>query len=192
VISLAFDPDAGGDRLFAIELDDDLFGMFTCLVDVGIPPPCFSELFVIDPSDASITVLGELNSAIVTGGYPGMAWHDDDAELYIAGPPGMRSVDLASCNGSSCPTIGAVDSIFRSSASLTWDPTTGLLIRAGGLFSGTLIDHHDPATGETRPSRGIDVYTPGGLAALPEPGVTSGLGAGILALAWLKRRRELG
>jgi hypothetical protein len=102
----------------------------------------------------------------------------------------MPLITLDPVTGVKTGTVGTLSG--KSSASLTWDPTTGLLIRAGGLFSGTLIDHHDPATGESRPSRGIDVYTPGGLAALPEPGVTSGLVAGILALAWLKRRRELG
>ena len=188
VIALAFDPQPSGDRLFAIELDDDFFG--TPCSSFPLTPPCFSELFEIDPSDASITVLGELNTLIITNGMQGLAWDDATSTLYAASPAGIATLTLSSCDGSTCPAV-PFDDTFRSPVALAWDDATGLLLREGGDSSGgTEIDIILPSTG-TLATRGVDPFTPGGLAArpVPEPSVWLGLVSGIGLLWGLARRR---
>lgn len=189
VIALAFDPT--GDRLLAIELDDDFFGQ-DCGV-VGLPGPCFSELFEIDPGDASTVVHGELNALIVADGVTGLAWDDDAGVLYGSTRAGLFALDLGGCGGGVCPDT-QVDDVFRTSSGLAWEPGTGRLLREGGDgFGVTVIDVIDPGTGAILRSTGVDPFTVGGLAALPVPEpapATGGIaGAGLL---WLLARRRAG
>jgi len=188
VTALAHDPT--GDRLFGIEFDDDFFGT-DCQTGVGVPGPCFSELFEIDPGDASITVRGELNTLIIADGVTGLAWDDAGGVLYGSTRAGLFIVDVGSCNGSTCGT-SQVDNTFRDPSGLTWDPNSGKLLREGGDgFGVTLLDVIDPGSGVTESSIGVDPFTIGGLAArpVPEPGGAAGLLAGAALLRALARRR---
>jgi hypothetical protein len=189
--ALAFDPRAGGDRLYGVEIDDDIFGGTSCS-DLGpITPPCFSEVFEIDPSDASISVLGELNGLIVDEGVTGLAWDDVGEVLYASTLAGLYEIDVSSCNGSTCPST-QVDNVFRRNSALTFETLTGRVLREGDTSFGQLLfDVVDPVTGDSEESIGIDPFTAGGLAVreVPEPGGTIGLIAGAAALALLRRRR---
>jgi hypothetical protein len=191
VSALAFDPRPGGDRLYAIEIDDDIFGGTSCSDLGAITPPCFSEVFEIDPTDASISVLGELNSLIITEGVTGLAWDDLGEVLYVSTLAGLYTVGVPSCNGTTCQTA-QVDNRFRRASALAFEPMTSRVLREGDNgFGQTLYDVIDPATGDSEETIGIDEFTPGGLAvrALPEPGGTFGLIAGAWLLTRLERRR---
>ncbi len=48
----------------------------------------------------------------------------------------------------------------------------------------------DPVTGRTVQTLSLDRFTPGALAALPEPGLVIGVTAGTLALALTARSRR--
>jgi hypothetical protein len=189
VIALAFDPRPTGDRLLAIHVDDDYFGSDCAFI--GPSPPCVSELFEIDPTNAATTTLGEVWALIITGGITGLAWDDDNEVLYAATPAGLDTIDVATCDGFNCDST-AVDSVFRSNPGLAWDPWTGALYRQGDTgFGGTEIDTIDTATGNLLFVRGLDPFTVGGVAArpIPEPAPIAGLVAGALALAALRRTR---
>ena len=54
----------------------------------------------------------------------------------------------------------------------------------------TFYDVIDPTTGQGVMTLSLDRFTSGGLAAVPEPGLLSGVAAGLLGLAWSGRRRE--
>jgi len=189
--ALAFDPRPGGDRLYGVEIDDDIFGGISCS-DVGaILPPCFSEVFEIDPGDASLNVLGELNNLIVTEGVTGLAWDDASEVLYVSTLAGLYSVAVAGCDGSTCPS-SAVDNVFRRDSALAFEPSTGRVLREGdNSFGQMFYDVIDPASGSSEETIGVDPFTAGGLAVreLPEPGGTIGLVAGVAFLAQLCRRR---
>ncbi len=194
VIALAFDPQPGGDRLFAVEVDDDFVGQTDCAgLSTPVTPPCFSELFEIDPTDASITVRGELNFMIITDGVQGLAWDDTHNTLYGATPAGIDSITLGSCDGFTCSSV-AFDNEFRDPVALAWDPTSGRLFRGGhNGFSKKEVDTIDPTTGTVEAIRGVDPFTVGGMAVTPtptpEPDLLHGLAAGVLLLTGLARRR---
>lgn len=192
VTSLAFDGTPGGGRLLAIEVDDDFFGLDCTAVSSMPPPPCFSELFEIDPSTANQVTLGELNLAIVTDGMQALAWDESSGDLYGASAASLSRIDLASCNGSTCSST-SINNSSRISAALAWDPVTALLVREGNDGLGrSRIDVIDPASGDTLSTWGIDAFTAGGLAVLraPEPNVGWGLVVGIIGLSRLRRRRR--
>jgi len=191
VAGLAFDPRAGGDRLYAVEIDDDIFGGTSCS-DLGpITPPCFSELLEIDPTDASITALGELNAFIVDEAVTGLAWDDTAGLVFVSSLAGLASVDPTSCNGFTCPHTG-IDNVFRRESALAFEPMTGRVLRRGDNgFGQSLYDVVDPATGALEESIGVDPLSVGGLAVreLPEPGGALGLLVGAAFLAGAGRRR---
>jgi hypothetical protein len=196
VIALAFDPQPAGDRLFAIENDDVIFGMLCIDIPTippgGIPGDCSSELFEIDPTTAAQTNLGELNALLITDGVQGLAWDDANNVLYAATPAGLDTVDLASCTGSSCGNT-PLDGVFYDPVSLAYDGVSGRVVRVGhNGFGVTREDVFDPTGSETQHVRGLDVFTVGGLAAkaVPEPGTVLGLSAGMLTLAALRRRKR--
>jgi hypothetical protein len=189
VIALAFDPRGSGDRLLAVEVDDDFFGN-TCMGALGLTPPCFSELFEIDPSNGNITILGELNQLIITGGVTGLAMDDAGGLAYGATPAGLASIDFSSCPSSQCPST-ALDNRFVSGPSLTWDPISGQIFRQGSDgFSATIVNVFDIGSGESEFERGVDVFTAGAMAAapIPEPGFLPGLVSGLVTLVWLRGR----
>jgi hypothetical protein len=194
VIALAFDPQPAGDRLFAIENDDVIFGILCSDPQIALPGDCASEVFEIDPVTAAQTNLGELNALLLTDGVQGLAWDDANGVLYAATPAGLDTVDLPSCNGSSCGNTG-VDNVFYDPVSLTYDAVSERVIRVGhNGFGLTREDVFDPTATVPQRVRGIDLFTAGGLASkavtVPEPGTVLGLAAGVLALAALRRRRR--
>jgi len=193
VVALTYEPGPGGGRLLAIEVDDDFFGFDCTAVGSMPPPPCFSELFEIDPSNGNQVTLGELNQAVVTGGVQTLAWDATRGELYAASAASLSRIDLASCNGNTCGSA-SINPTGRIPAALAWDPLTGWLLREGSDGSGrSRMDVIDPASGEILSTWGIDAFTVGALAlvSVPEPSVGLGLVVGVLWLSRLRPRRQL-
>ena len=189
-IALAFDPRPSGDRLLAIHVDDDFYGT-PCSSINAITPPCVSELFEIDPSNASVSRLGELNQLIITDGVTGLAWDDASGTLYGTTPAGIDILELSGCDGFVCGNT-PISSLYRDAAALGFDPVTGRLLRQGDNGYGlSTFDVVDPATGEIETTIGVDAFTAGGLAVrdVPELGLASGLLFGVAALVALDRVR---
>ena len=80
----------------------------------------------------------------------------------------------------------------REVSGLDLSRVTGKLYLVGASQGRTLYDRIDATSLTAEPSIGIDVFTPGGLAAIPvpEPDPRLALGTGAALLAGLARRRR--
>jgi hypothetical protein len=181
-VSMAYDPGAtsapGDDRLLVLEAG-------------GI----VNDVFAIDPaSPSTVTLLGSL----VWGSpelFTGLAYDSNQGKLYAAtpfGPDALFEIDLSTCPPSPCVSGTVAGSTYpRDDASLAYSPISGTLYLVGTSYSGTrtFYDVIDPMTGESVETRSVDVFTPAGLAAVPESAFAATLGFGVLGLAVMKRRR---
>ncbi len=182
IVSMAYDPGASSgsadDRLLVLE------------VGVGV-----GEVRSIDPAaQSSTTMLGTL-AANNPEAFTGLAYDSIHGKLIAAtsSPFGdLYEIDLSTCPPSPCSLIQiSNDGVLRDDASLAWSPISGMLYQASTAFGGqrTFYNVIDPVTGVTVETLSLDVFTPAGLAAVPEPGFGAALGAGLLGLAGIARRR---
>lgn len=182
LISMAYDPGATSDP------SDDRLIMLEVAGTAGT--------FVwVDPASPSIVnVYGTLNSSGADQ-FTGLAY-DSNQELAFAstpyGPDGLWMIDLTTCPPSPCAASqvpGA--SVIRNQSGLAFAVETGNLYLFGTAFSSsqTFYNIIDPVTGNTVDTLSVDVATPGGLAAVPEPGIGLGLGLGCAGLVWALRKR---
>lgn len=184
IISMAFDPGAtsapGDDRLIVIE--------------VGGP---IGEVRWIDPASASTThLLGSLDWTSPEL-FSGLAYDSIDDKLFAATPfkpDGLFEIDLSSCPPSPCDS-GQVPGagLFRDDASLGFSPTSGMLYLVGTLDFGserrTFYNVVDRTTGMSVETLSLDVFTPAGLAAVPEPTAGTVVALGTIGfLAAIQRR----
>ena len=188
IVSMAYDPGAtnspSDDRLLVLEAGGTL-----------------GEIRWIDPAAPSTT---NLLGTLIWGGttqFTGLAYDSIQGKLFAAtpfGPDGIYEIDLSTCPPSPCVSnqiVGAQQ--FRDDASLSYSPITGMLYLVGTAFNGarTFYNVIDPSTGASVETLSLDVFTPAGLAAIPEPGFGIGLGFGLLGLAgagkWRRRSREV-
>jgi hypothetical protein len=188
VSALAYDP--VGDRLFAIQRDNVIFGNpFTC----NSGTLCISMLFEIDPDDASTTVKGELNTLIVTDGIQGLAWDSNANVLYGTTAAGLHTIAL-NCTSGACSFVATVDNNFRLPSALAYDPLTDTLYRQGAELGRGEFDVMEPGTGATEALVIIEELTAGGMAVvpIPEPARWLQLASGLALLAVVGRRRAAG
>lgn len=184
--ALAFDPgptgDPGDDRLIAIASDE------VC------SPFCQDTVVSIDPDDASLEKLFD-NGTQFSGGLQGLAYDSVNGRLFASSSSGsgLRELDL-DCTDTFCSvaTVQGV-SLPRLVSGLAYSASTGSLYllgsQSGDRFLYTVIDATTLVPrGETIP---IDSFTIGGLAAVPVPEPALGLllGAALLSLACVARRR---
>jgi hypothetical protein len=186
VSALAYEP--GGDRLLAIQRDEEIFGNpFNCGSGNS---NCISLLFEIDPDDASTSELGELNTTIVDGGVQGLAWDSNTGVLYGSTAGGLLTIGL-SCPLAACDDVVVVDNNFRIPSGLAYDAATDTLYRQGAELGRSEFDVIDPGSGNTQAIVVIDAMTVGGMAVVPvpEPAHWIQLGSGLALLTVLGRRR---
>ncbi len=187
IVSMAYDPGAtnspADDRLLVLQAGGTL-----------------GEIRWIDPAAPSTS---NLLGTLIWGGttqFTGLAYDSLQGKLFAAtpfGPDGLYEIDLSTCPPSPCVSdqiFGAAQ--FRDDASLSYSPITGMLYLVGTAFGGarTFYNVIDPSTGASVETLSLDVFTPAGLAAVPEPGFAMGLSFGLLGLAgavkWRGSSRE--
>ncbi len=175
IVSMAYDPgatnSASDDRLLVLEAGGT-----------------FGEIRSIDPAGpSSTTLLGSL-IWLDTHEFTGLAYDSLQGKLFAAtpfGPDGLYEIDLSSCPPSPCTSNQVAGSgQFREDASLSYSPISGMLYLVGTAFTGvrTFYNVIDPTTGASVETLSLDIFTPAGLAAIPEPGFGAGLGLGLLSL----------
>ena len=185
IVSMAYDPgatnDPSDDRLIVLEVDGPIGSFRT-----------------IDPSSPSTTaLLGTLEWGSPEL-FAGLAYDSIHDKLFAAtpfSPDGLYEVDLSSCPPSPCTSSQVPGAgLGRSDASLGFSPISGMLYLVGTVFSGqrTFYDVIDPLTGMSVETLSLDVFTPAGLAAVPEPGFPGGVAVGVIGLAFVFRRRRGG
>lgn len=183
IVSMAYDPGATtattDDRLLVLEAGGSL-----------------GEIRWIDPASPSTS---NLLGTLIWGGttqFTGLAYDSIQGKLFAAtpfGPDGIYEIDLSTCPPSPCISnqiFGAGQ--FRDDASLSYSPISGMLYLVGTAFGGnrTFYNVIDPTTGGSVETLSLDVFTPAGLAAVPEPGFGSGLVFGLLGLAGAAKWRR--
>ncbi len=189
IVSLAYDPGdtsaPGDDRLLVLE--------------VGTVA---GELRAISPSTPSTsTLLGSLLYAPSSAAlFTGLAYDSIHDKLFAASPfnpNGLYVIDLTSCPPSPCdssPVEGSATraGLFRDDASLAFSPVTGMLYLVGTSYVGerTFYDVVDPVTGTSVETLSLDVFTPAGLAAIPEPNATISWLPGVMGVIVAYRARH--
>ncbi|MAG30179.1 MAG: hypothetical protein CL908_04695 [Deltaproteobacteria bacterium] len=188
IVSMAYDPGAttatGDDRLIVLEVHSSGSNFL-------------GEFRWIDPaSPSTANLLGSIvwnDAHLVTG----LAYDSLQDKLFAAspfGPDGLYEVDLGSCPPSPCDMTQVSGArLFRDDASLSYSPRTGMLYLVGTVFGGarTFYDVIDPTTGTSVETLSLDVFTPAGLAAVPEPDISATLFVSALVIfvtASLRRR----
>jgi hypothetical protein len=185
IVSMAYDPGdtiaPGDDRLIVLEVSGS-GGVFKW----------------IDPaSPSTANLLGSLDWTRPDL-FTGLAYDSLRDKLFAAtpfGPNGLFEIDLSSCPPSPCNSFQIAGSgLFRDDASLGFSPATGMLYLVGTLDFGieqpTFYNVIDPTTGLSAETLSLDVFTPAGLAAVPEPGVGMGVAVGVLGLLVANRQRD--
>lgn len=184
IVSMAYDPGATD-----APTDDRLI-----VLEVGGSVGEFRSINPASPSTA--TLLGSLIWQ-PAGAFTGMAYDSIQDKLYLASPFGQNGLwetDLTSCPPSPCTTTQLPGSgFFRDDASLSYSRATGMLYLIGTSFGSpntrTFYNVIDPATGTSVETLSLDRFTPSALAAVPEPGLATGITLGLLALGLIARRR---
>jgi len=184
IVSMAYDPGAstasGDDRLIVLEVSGS-----------------GGEFKWLDPASPSTAhLLGSLDWEDPEL-FSGLAYDSVHDKLFAAtpfGPNGLFEVDLSTCPPSPCDSDQIPGSgLFRDDASLGFSPSTGMLYLVGTLDFGsertTFYNVIDPVTGVSAEALSLDVFTPAGLAAVPEPGIGIGLAVGVMGLFVVIRRR---
>jgi hypothetical protein len=184
IVSMAYDPGAtrvpGDDRLIVIEVGGSI-----------------GEVRWIDPASASTThLLGSLVWSKPER-FSGLAYDSLQDRLFAAtpfGPDGLFEIDLGSCPPSPCNSAQIPGAeLFMDDASLSFSPISGMLYLVGtqefGSDRRTFYNVIDPTTGSSVETLSLDVFTPAGLAAVPEPGIGAGVAVGAMGLVVQTRRR---
>jgi hypothetical protein len=143
----------------------------------------------IDPASPSVRNVYGTIVWTDAGEFKGLAYDSIQGRLVASTPYGMEGlfeIDLTSCPPSPCDSDvipGANASAFD--AGLTFSPETGKLYQVATRFGGarTFFATIDAATGIPESTISLDLFTPGALAAVPEPGFGLGLVTGISGLA---------
>lgn len=184
IVAMAYHPGASptttDDRLIVLEFDG-------------------SNVFVkwLDPaSPSSLNSYGRLLWSPAAA-FTGLAYDSIQGKLFAAtyfGPDGIFEIDLDSCPPSPCDSdqlLGADSPV--DDASLSFSPRTGMLYLVGTSFGGarTFYDVIDPVTAQRVETLSLDLFTPAGLAAVPEPGFGLGALIGLLGLVIAGRRRGI-
>jgi len=183
IVSLAYDPGdstaPGDDRLLVLEVGGTT-----------------GELRAISPaSPSTATLLGSLvwsPAALFTG----LAYDSIHDRLFAAtpfGPDGLYEIDLSSCPPSPCESAQIAGAgLYREDASLAFSPVSGMLYLVGTAFAGerTFYDVIDPTTGTSVETLSLDVFTPAGLAAVPEPIATISWLTGVMGVIVAYRARH--
>ncbi len=187
IVSMAYDPGATNsptdDRLLVIEA-------------VGST----GEVRWIDPAAPSATtLLGTIIWQPVSA-FTGLAYDSLHDKLFAATaffPDGLYEIDLSSCPPSPCVSNQVLGvGLIRYDASLSFSPVSGMLYLVGtvdfgiGFGQRTFYDVIDPTTGMSAETLSLDVFTPAGLAAVPEPGIGVGVAVGVIGLFLSRRRRS--
>lgn len=184
VTAMAYDPGATSaptdDRLLVLMVGTDQI----------------ARLHAISPATPSNSTL--LGSLIWTQGsfFTGLAFDSRQRKLFAAtpfGPDGLFTIDLTSCPPSPCDSSQVLGAgLFRDDASLSYSPATGMLYLVGTSFSGqrTFYDVVDPVTGTSMETLSLDIFTPAGLAAVPEPFGKIWVGPGVLGVIVAYRARH--
>jgi len=182
IVSMAYDPGVTN-----APVDDRLI-----VLEVG---GLSGEIRWIDPASPSTDhLLGSLiwnNPELFTG----LAYDSLRDKLYAGtpfGPDGLYEIDLSSCPPSPCDSSQVAGAgLFRTDASLAFSPVSGMLYLVGTAFAGqrTFYNVIDPTTGTSIETLSLDVFTPAGLAAVPEPGFGVGVAAGVMGLSVATRRQ---
>jgi hypothetical protein len=130
--------------------------------------------------------------------FKGLAYDSVQDKLFVSspfGPGGIYEIDLSTCSPSPCSMsqIPGGDPLFVLNGSLTYSPDTQMLYQLGTTFDGvaTFYNVIDPTNGTTIRTLNVDPLTPGGFAAVPEPGPVAGLAVGCAGLALARRRASL-
>jgi uncharacterized protein YjiK len=130
--------------------------------------------------------------------FSGLAYDSLQDRLFAAtpfGPDGLYEIDLSSCPPSPCNSaqISGAE-LFIEDASLSFSPTSGMLYLVGtqkfGSERRTFYNVIDPTTGRSVETLSLDVFTPAGLAAVPEPELGVGVTVGAIGLLVVRRRRN--
>lgn len=186
IVSLAYDPGPtsapGDDRLLVLEVASGFFG----------------EVKSIDPALPSTTTsLGALMQNDPER-FTGLAYDTNRDKLFAAkagsthlDSGGLYEVDLSSCPPSPCSSSFVSGTAFlREDVSLAFSPVTDMLYLVATAFSGdrTFYVVFDPATGSNIETLSLDVFTPAGIAALPEPGFELSVCIGVIGLMHAARR----
>jgi len=191
-VSLAYDPGATSSPG-----DDRLIGLQVTTSDTG-------QLRSIDPaSPNSSTFMGSLGFTPASS-FSGLAYDSAGGNLFFATPfwnsmpsvTGLWMLDLSGCPPSCVPSQVSGNGrpeFFWDNGSLAYSPDSGMLYAVGTSFPGanerTFYNVIDPVTLTSLETLSVDRFTPAGLAAVPEPGVTTGVLVGVLVLSAGGRRR---
>jgi hypothetical protein len=151
----------------------------------------------IDPASPSVRQQYGALDVGPADAFQGLAYDSQQGKLFAATPilpSGLYEIDLGSCPPSPClaSQIPGGDPLFVFDASLAFAPETGMLYQMGTAFSGgrTFYNVIDPSDGTTPLTFSIDELTPGGLAAVPEPNLATGLVVGCVGLLWAGSRQR--
>jgi hypothetical protein len=197
IISMAYDPGPTpapeDDRLLVLEINAQS-SFF-----VG-------EIRSLSPMDpSSTTLLGSLSGGASGSAdqLTGLAYDSQQGLLFLSspfGPHGLWRIDLnVGCPPGPClaTQFSGDEILFRRDSSLAYSARTGMLYLVGSStnsepFTRTFFDVIDPSTGQTLQTLSLDRFTPGALAALPEPGWWSAMALGTFSLVLLARNRSGG
>jgi len=185
IVSMAYDPGTtsvpGDDRLIVIEVGGSI-----------------GRVRWIDPASPSTAHL--LGSLIWDDPelFSGLAYDSLQDRLFAAtpfDPDGLYEIDLSSCPPSPCNSAQIPGAeLFIEDASLSFSPTSGMLYLVGtqkfGSERRTFYNVIDPTTGRSVETLSLDVFTPAGLAAVPEPELGIGVTVGAIGLLVVTRRRK--
>ena len=148
----------------------------------------------VDPASPSVRNVYGLLAVGSPEEFTGLAYDSLQGKLFAStpfGPDGLYQIDLTSCPPSPCNAAQVPGArLFVEDGSLAFSPETGMLYQIGTAFGGsrTFYNIIDPTNGASALTFSLDVLTPGGLAAVPEPGLGAGLLAGAIGLGWAARR----
>jgi len=123
----------------------------------------------------------------------GLAYDSIQGKLFASESDGLFEIDLSSCPPSPCDVFQVVGGdLAVENCSLAFSAISGNLYQIGTAHNGlrTFYNVVDPTTGSASETLNLDVLSPGGLAAIPEPGLAAGLLAGSLGLALAVRWRQ--
>lgn len=181
IVSMAYDPGATN------ATSDDR------LVMLQVPTAGAGVVIWIDPaSPSTFNTYGSLTIGPASE-FTGLAYDSNQNQLFASSPFGAEGLYEINCPPSPCSAnavTGADATIFDGSLAFSAD--TGKLYQVGTRFSGsrTFFARIDPTTGIPETTTSLDVYFPGGLAAVPEPTFGLGLMAGVASLVIARRRRS--
>ncbi len=188
LISMAYHPgatsDPGDDRLIMLEVSGST-----------------GTVVWIDPASPSVkNIYG--NIIWIAPVFRGLAYDSIQGKLFAStpfAPDGLYEIDLSSCPPAPCDSLQVVGvGVPIDDGSLAFSAISGKLYQFGTAHDGlrTFYNVIDPMTGSASLTLSLDRLSPGGLAAIPEPGLAAGLLAGslglVLGVRWRQASRSSG